>query len=96
MHVCLSCNHFLVFHKVRGDKEPCHLCPPGRCLVRGCPCHEYKGVLFTDRPHELHKDMRVQWGSWGFVVFTTDEERTFVSGAEPVVERVGIRIRPGT
>lgn len=95
MYMCLSCGHFLIFHKPRGGKEPCYLCPPAECLVEGCTCSVYKGTRLTDRPHEDHPSMRVRWGSWGLVVFSLDEDRTFVSGAEPVVERVGIRIRPG-
>jgi len=96
MHVCLSCNHFLVFHRPSGGDEPCFLCPPTKCLVEGCRCNEYDGVTLTDRPHEEHKSMQVLWGSWGFVVFSNEEDRTFVSGAEPPVERAGVRISPST
>lgn len=94
MHVCLSCDHYLVFHKPRGGNEPCYLCPPTKCLVEGCRCAEYNGVVLTDRPHQEHKSMQVKWGSWGSVVFSTEEDRTFVSGAEPPVEQAGARIRP--
>ena len=95
MHVCLACNHFLVFHKPGGAKEPCYLCPPKRCLVGGCRCTEYKGVMLTDRPHDEHRSVTMVWGTWGSVNFSTDEDRTFVSGAEPPVERSGVRLRPG-
>lgn len=94
MHVCLSCNHFLVFHKPGGGIRPCPLCPPAGCMVEGCKCAEYKGVLSTDRPHAEHASMQMKWGLWGTVTFATEEDRTFVSGAEPPVERAGIRIRP--
>ena len=96
MHVCLICNHFLVFHKPTGGDKPCYLCPPTKCLVEGCKCAEYKGVVLTDRPHTEHTSMQLRWGSWGAVVFSTEEDRTFVSGAEPPVERAGVRIRPSS
>jgi len=95
MHVCLACNHFLVFHKTGGANEPCYLCPPKGCLVEGCQCAEYKGVMLSDRPHEEHRSMNMVWGTWGSVIFSTDEDRTFVSGGEPQVERAGVRLRPG-
>jgi hypothetical protein len=93
MYVCESCGHYLVFHKPRGDKEPCYLCPPVGCLVEMCPCTEYKGVRLTNRPHEVHRSWRVLWGSWGYIVFSAKEDYTFVSGPEPVVERVPIKVR---
>ena len=96
MHVCLTCNHFLVFHKPKGGDKPCYLCPPTKCLVEGCKCAEYKGVGLTDRPHEEHISVQLKWGSWGAVEFSTEEDRTFVSGAEPPVERAGVRIRPSS
>jgi len=51
-------------------------------------------VTLTDRPHEEHRAMQVQWGNWGFVVFSDEEDRTFVSRGEPPVERAGVRIHP--
>jgi len=96
MHTCLSCGHYLSFHKPRGEKEPCYLCPPKECLIEGCNCAEYTGTMLTDRPHKDHISMRVKFGSWGPVIFSTDEDRTFVSGAEPPVERAGVRLHPGT
>ena len=65
-------------------------------MVEGCNCTQYKGMMLTDRPHEEHRSMQMKWGSWGAVVFSTEEDRTFVSGAEPPVERAGVRIRPGS
>jgi hypothetical protein len=40
--------------------------------------------------------VQLKWGSWGAVEFSTEEDRTFVSGAEPPVERAGVRIRPSS
>ena len=94
MHVCLSCNHFLVFHKAGGGNPPCYLCPPTKCLVEGCNCAEYRGMTLTDRPHAEHSAMQMKWGMWGNVVFSTEEDRTFVSGGEPPVERARVKFRP--
>ena len=91
MYVCLGCDHPLVFHKPRGDKEPCYLCPPCECLVKGCACAEYKGTALTERPHKDHLSMKIRWGSWGFLDFASEEDFTYVSGGEPVIERAGVR-----
>ena len=96
MYACLSCGHFITFHKPRGGMDPCYLCPPLECLVRRCKCSKYEGTMLTDRPHMEHLSMRVRFGSWGPVLFSTEEDRTFVSGAEPPVERAGIRFHPST
>jgi len=93
MYVCLKCDHQLVFHKPRGGNNPCYLCPPCECLVKGCSCTDYKGTELTDRPHKDHLTMKIRWGSWGFLDFTSEDDRTFVSGAEPAVERAGLRVR---
>jgi len=93
MYVCSSCDHSLVFHKPVGGKEPCYLCPPAECLVKGCRCTLYKGFKLTYRPHEEHASWKVKWGSWGFVDFTERDEYTFVSGPQPAIERAGIRVR---
>jgi len=93
MHVCLSCNHYLVYHEPPGGDEPCYLCPPTRCLVEGCKCSRYEGMVLTDRPHKEHKAMQIRWGSWGVVVFSTEEDLTIVNGPEPLVERGGVRFR---
>jgi len=95
MFVCLGCDHLLTFHKPRGGKDPCYLCPPCECLVKGCKCTEYKGTGVTERPHADHPSMKMRWGSWGFLDFTSDEDRTFVGGPEPVIERAGVRIHSG-
>jgi len=96
MHVCLSCNHYLVFHEPPGGSDPCYLCPPTRCLVGGCKCSKYNGVILTDRPHQEHKSMQTKWGSWGVVVFSNEEDLTVMSGPEPLVERTGARFRQGS
>ena len=92
MYACLSCGHSISFHKPSGEKEPCYLCSPAECLVEGCSCIEYSGTPLSERPHSDHVSMRVRFGSWGPVIFSTDEDRTFVSGAEPPVEKAGVRI----
>jgi len=96
MHVCLSCNHYLVYHEPPGGHEPCYLCPPTKCLIEGCECAGYEGMVLTDRPHKEHKAMQIRWGSWGVVVFATDEGLTVVNGPEPLVERGGVRFSQGS
>ena len=93
MYVCMGCDHLLVFHRPRGGNDPCYLCPPCECLVEGCDCAEYRGTQVTDRPHKDHLEMKVLFGSWGLIDFSSEESCTFVGGPEPVIERAGVRLR---
>ena len=95
MHVCLTCNHYLVFHEPPGGANPCYLCPPTRCLVEGCDCSMYNGAILTDRPHQEHRSMQVKWGSWGIVAFSTEEDLAYMNGPEALGERTGARFRQG-
>jgi len=95
MYICITCGHLLNFHKPKGGKDPCYLCPPDECMVAKCSCRAYDGTKLTDRPHKDHLSMRMKWGSWGVVNFSSEDDITFVGGPEPIIERAGVRIHPG-
>jgi len=38
----------------------------------------------------------MKWGSWGVVDFSSEDDITFVGGPEPIIERAGVRIHPGS
>jgi len=92
MYMCGSCNHPVVFHEATPPKEPCYLCPRGKCKVSRCTCAHYDGIQLSSKPHAVHKLETLQWGNWGTVLFTNTEEWTSVSTPTPVIERAQRRI----